>query len=63
LKSYNTKGEGFLQGGWIIFDKEGIPQTAFQENAKQRVPIDDILKEVQLMQSNAKEQTSDVQKE
>jgi hypothetical protein len=45
-------GEGFLQGGWILFDKEGIPKAAFQENAKKRVPIEDILKEVQSMRSN-----------
>ena len=45
-------GEGFLQGGWILFDNEGIPKAAFQENAKKRVPIDDILKEVQSMRSN-----------
>lgn len=49
VKSYNTKGEGFLQGGWILFDTEGNPKAAFQENAKQRVPIDDILKEVKAM--------------
>jgi len=52
IKSYNQKGEGFLQGGWILFDPNGIPQAAFQENAKQRVPIDDILKEVKSMGSN-----------
>lgn len=52
IKSYNTKGEGFLQGGWILFDPQGIPKAAFQENAKQRVPIDEILKEVQSMQKN-----------
>jgi len=45
-----TKGEGWLQGGWILFDPNGTPKAAFQENAKMRVPIDDILKEVQSMQ-------------
>ena len=45
----NLKGEGLLQGGWILFDKEGIPKAAFQENVKMRVPIDDILKEVKLL--------------
>lgn len=45
-------GEGFLQGGWILFDREGNPKAAFQENAKKRVPIDDILKEVQSMRSS-----------
>jgi hypothetical protein len=47
-------GEGFLQGGWILFDREGIPRAAFRENAKQRVPIDDLLKEVQLMRDGNK---------
>ena len=56
VKSYNMKGEAYIQGGWIIFDTNGIPQAAFQENAKKRVPIDDILKEVQSMQSGNKEQ-------
>jgi hypothetical protein len=58
IKSYNTKGEGFLQGGWILFDRNGIPQAAFQENAKQRVPIDDILKEMKLMGSNLNSETN-----
>lgn len=47
-------GEGFLQGGWILFDKEGIPRAAFRENAKQRVPINDLMKEVQLMRDGLK---------
>mmetsp|Transcript_17196 Transcript_17196/g.41259 ORF Transcript_17196/g.41259 Transcript_17196/m.41259 type:complete len:81 (-) Transcript_17196:1572-1814(-) len=64
IKSYNQKGEGFLQGGWILFDKEGIPQAAFQENAKQRVPLVDILKEVKSMQNNKGERPiSDGEKE
>jgi len=43
IESYNTKGEGFLQGGWILCDREGIPRAAFRENAKQRLPVDDIV--------------------
>ena len=39
-------GEGLLQGGWIIFDRDGLPRAAFQEDAKQRVPIDKIVDEV-----------------
>lgn len=50
LTSFVTKlvvlGEGLLQGGWIIFDKEGVPKAAFQENAKERIPIDKIVEEV-----------------
>ena len=56
-------GEGLLQGGWILFDKEGIPQAAFQENAKKRVPIADILEEVKSMQRSAGFEVSDEKKE
>mmetsp|Transcript_42349 Transcript_42349/g.72326 ORF Transcript_42349/g.72326 Transcript_42349/m.72326 type:complete len:81 (-) Transcript_42349:479-721(-) len=52
VKTHNTKGEGWLQGGWILFDPSGTPKAAFQENAKQRVPIDDILKEMKLMKKD-----------
>jgi len=45
----NLKGEGLLQGGWILFDPKGEPITAFQENAKTRVPIDDIVEAVRGM--------------
>jgi len=61
VKTHNTKGEGFLQGGWILSNRSGIPQAAFQENAKQRVQIDAILKEVQLMRSNT-QQTDEEEK-
>lgn len=63
VKSYNVKGEGFLQGGWILFDTTGAPQAAFQENAKQRVPIDDILKAIQLMKSNIEQTAAEEKKE
>ena len=52
-------GEGFLQGGWILFDREGFPKAAFQENAKQRVQIDDILKEVVSMRGTTEQPTND----
>ncbi|KAL3791915.1 hypothetical protein HJC23_010775 [Cyclotella cryptica] len=54
VKSYNMKGEGLIQGGWIIFDKSGVPQAAFQENAKERIPIDDILAELKKIEDQAK---------
>merc|ERR1711937_261435 len=53
VKSHNLKGEGFVQGGWILFDPDGAPRAAFQENYKKPVPIEDILKEVKLMRSRA----------
>jgi len=52
VQSYNMKGEGTIQGGWILFDKNGVPQSAFQEDAKQRIPIDDILSESKKMQGD-----------
>jgi hypothetical protein len=39
-----------VQGGWIIFDNKGVPKAAFQENAKQRIPVDAILAEMNKMQ-------------
>lgn len=55
VKTHNVKGEGFLQGGWILFNPDGTPRAAFQENARERVPIDDILKEVESMRRDAGE--------
>ena len=43
LTPLSSAGEGFLQGGWILCDREGIPRAAFRENAKQRLPVDDIV--------------------
>ena len=60
--TYIILGEGFLQGGWILFDREGIPKAAFQENAKQRVQIDDILKEVLSMRGTTEQPTNDESK-
>ena len=45
-------GEGTIHGGWILFDKNGVPQSAFQEDAKQRIPIDNILSESKKMQGD-----------
>lgn len=45
----NVKGEGFLQGGWILFKPDGEPVAAFQENAKTRVPIDEIVAAIKKM--------------
>lgn len=59
LVLFTYSGEGFLQGGWILFDREGIPRAAFQENAKQRVPIDDILEEVKAMRNNNEQAIED----
>jgi len=54
VSSWNTKGEGLLQGGWILFDTDGIPVAAFQEDAKKRIPIDVIIEEAKKMGSSKK---------
>jgi len=54
VSSWNTKGEGLLQGGWILFDTDGIPRAAFQEDAKKRIPIDKIIEEAKMMSVSKK---------
>eukprot|EP00985_Skeletonema_marinoi_P024096 scaffold16518_cov139-Skeletonema_marinoi.AAC.12 len=59
VSSWNTKGEetsreGLLQGGWILFDTDGIPLAAFQEDAKKRIPIDKIIEEAKMMSVSKK---------
>ena len=39
----NLKGEGMVQGGIIIFDKDGKAQYAYKEETGSPLPIDDIL--------------------
>ena len=36
----------------IVFDRDGIPRAAFQEDAKKRVPIDAIVDEVKKMSAS-----------
>jgi len=49
VKSHNMKGEGFLQGGWIIFDAENQPKYAYQEDAKKRLPADEIVRDLKTL--------------
>jgi hypothetical protein len=41
--SWNTKGEGVTKGGLIIFNKQGQPRYAYQEDMGHDLPIVDIL--------------------
>lgn len=45
----NFKGEGVVQGGIILFDQEGYPKYAYQEETGSDVPIVDLLRAVQAL--------------
>ena len=47
----NLKGEGMVQGGIIIFDKDGKAQYAYKEETGSPLPIDDILVAVEAVKS------------
>lgn len=38
----NLKGEGMVQGGIIIFDKNGLAKYAYREETGSPLPVDDI---------------------
>lgn len=44
--SGNFKGEGIVQGGIIVFGKDGKPKFAYREETGKEVPIDDIISAV-----------------
>lgn len=50
--SGNLKGEGLVQGGIIIFDKNGKARYAYREETGFEVPINDIIAAVRTVKSN-----------
>lgn len=47
----NLKGEGLVQGGVILFDKEGAPRYCYKEVTGEEIPVDDILSAVSAMKN------------
>ena len=45
----NFKGEGVVQGGIILFDNDGEPKYAYQEETGADIPIVDLLIAIQAM--------------
>ena len=41
--SWNTKGEGLVQGGIILFDKKGKPKYAYREEIGVDLPVKDLV--------------------
>ena len=48
----NMKGEGFIQGGVIIFDKDGIAKYAYEEITGEELPVEDILAALEAIRNN-----------
>lgn len=51
----NMKGEGLVQGGVIIFGKDGKARYAYEEETGTELPVDDILAAVKAVKSGKTE--------
>jgi len=51
----NTKGEGLLKGGIILFDSKGKPKYAYEEETGEDLPVADIVTSVEAMQPQGQE--------
>ena len=51
--SGNLKGEGLIQGGIILFDKNGKARYAYREETGSEVPIQDVIAAVKMIKSDA----------
>lgn len=45
--SSNLKGEGFIQGGVLIFAKDGLLKYAYEEVTGEKLPAEDIMAAVE----------------
>eukprot|EP00978_Attheya_sp_CCMP212_P025244 scaffold80865_cov55-Attheya_sp.AAC.7 len=51
--SMNLKGEGFVQGGVIIFGKDGEPKYVYEEDTYHEIPVDDIIAAVNAVKAES----------
>ena len=51
--SGNLKGEGLVQGGIVLFDKNGKARYAYREETGSEVPIQDVIAAVKMIKSDA----------
>lgn len=49
----NMKGEGLIQGGIIVFDKQGDPRAVYLEETGSEPPVDDILAALKALQAES----------
>lgn len=52
----NLKGEGVVQGGIVIFDKNGTPKYAYQEETGSDIPIADLLLAIEALKRDMLEE-------
>jgi hypothetical protein len=51
----NLTGEGLVQGGIIVFGKDGKAKYAYEEETGSEIPIDDILASLNAVRADVKE--------
>jgi len=55
----NMKGEGLVQGGVIVFGKDGKAKYAYEEDTGSEIPLDDILAAVKQVRGGAADASSE----
>ena len=59
----NMKGEGLIQGGMIVFDKQGDARAVYLEETGREPPVDDLLEALKAIQAEKSATSSAESKE